>query len=92
MAPRIPAVNSKSKKVQSVLLNDSALEVIAHLGTEAKFEHLRGWPMLSKPTTTAVKRTRGGPSGSKTKVKPAAIWRDLLILNPGEVLRLLERA
>lgn len=47
---------------------------------------------MSKPTTTAVKRPRGRPPGSKTKVKPAATWRDSLLLNPGEVLRQLERA
>lgn len=44
--------------------------------------------MSSKPTTIAVKRPRGRPPGSKTKVKPAATWRDSLLLNPGEVLRL----
>jgi integrase len=37
---RIPATNSKSKKVRSIPLNDSALEVLEQLGTENKFEHL----------------------------------------------------
>jgi len=37
---RIPAKNSKSRRIRSVPLNDSALEVIAGLGTEGLFEHL----------------------------------------------------
>jgi site-specific recombinase XerD len=37
---RIPAFNSKSKKVRSVPLNDSALQVLAELGTEGAHEHL----------------------------------------------------
>ena len=37
---RIPASNSKSKKVRSVPLNDSAIEVLDKLGTEGKFEWL----------------------------------------------------
>ena len=37
---RIPASNSKSKKVRSVPLNDSAIEVLDRLGTEGKFEWL----------------------------------------------------
>jgi integrase len=37
---RIPAKNSKSRRIRSVPLNDSALEVIAGLGTEGSFEHL----------------------------------------------------
>ncbi|MCG3171664.1 MAG: Tyrosine recombinase XerC [Pseudomonadales bacterium] len=37
---RIPAANSKSKRVRSVPLNDAALEVLANLGTEGKNEYL----------------------------------------------------
>lgn len=37
---RIPAANSKSKRVRSVPLNDAALEVLAKLGTEDKAPHL----------------------------------------------------
>jgi integrase len=37
---RIPASNSKSKRVRSVPLNDSALDVLAQLDTLGKFEHL----------------------------------------------------
>jgi len=37
---RIPASNSKSKKVRSVPLNDSAIEVLDQLGTEGKIEWL----------------------------------------------------
>jgi integrase len=37
---RIPASNSKSKKVRSVPLNDSAIEVLDQLGTEDKHEWL----------------------------------------------------
>lgn len=47
--------------------------------------------MLSKSTTIAVKRPRGRPPGSKSNVKPAVTWQDSLLLNPGEVLRQLER-
>lgn len=37
---RIPATNSKSKRVRSIPLNDSAIEVLDRLGTEGKFDHL----------------------------------------------------
>jgi integrase len=37
---KIPAANSKSKRVRSVPLNDAALEVLANLGTEGKNEYL----------------------------------------------------
>lgn len=37
---KIPAANSKSKRVRSVPLNDAALEVLATLGTEGKNEYL----------------------------------------------------
>ena len=37
---RIPASNSKSKRVRVVPLNDSAMEVLSQLDTEGYFEHL----------------------------------------------------
>lgn len=37
---RIPASNSKSKRVRSVPLNDSALDVLKQLDTVGKFDHL----------------------------------------------------
>lgn len=37
---RIPATNSKSKKIRSVPLNDSALDVLKQLDTEDEFEYL----------------------------------------------------
>lgn len=37
---RIPAATSKSKKIRSVPLNDSALEVLKELDTEGTFDHL----------------------------------------------------
>lgn len=37
---RIPALNSKSKRMRSVPLNDSALHVLDQLDTEGKFEHV----------------------------------------------------
>ena len=37
---RIPATNSKSKRVRSVPLNDSALDVLNQLDTEGTFEYL----------------------------------------------------
>jgi integrase len=37
---RIPASNSKSKRIRSIPLNDSALELLGQLDTEDKFEYL----------------------------------------------------
>ena len=37
---RIPAANSKSKKMRPVPLNDQALAVLDEVGTEGKFEHV----------------------------------------------------
>lgn len=52
---RIPASNSKSKKIRSVPLNDSALEVLAQLDTEGKFEHVFVNMETKKPYTTIAK-------------------------------------
>ena len=59
---RIPAANSKSKRVRSVPLNDSALDVISRLDTEGKFENLFVNLQSGKPYTTIMKvwgRLRG---------------------------------
>ena len=37
---KVPALNSKSKKVRSIPLNDSALDIINQLDTEGEFEYL----------------------------------------------------
>jgi site-specific recombinase XerD len=37
---RIPASNSKSKRIRSVPLNDAALEVLGQLGTEGEYDNL----------------------------------------------------
>ena len=37
---KIPASNSKSKRIRSVPLNDAALEVLGQLGTEGKYDNL----------------------------------------------------
>lgn len=61
---RIPASNSKSKRVRAIPLNDSAIEVLSQLDTEGKFEYLfinaktklpyvtihKVWERLSKKT------------------------------------------
>jgi integrase len=52
---RIPASNSKSKKIRSVPLNDSALEVLAQLNTEGQFEHVFINSETKKPYTTISK-------------------------------------
>ena len=52
---RIPASNSKSKKVRSVPLNDSALNVVAQLNTEDNFDHLFINRRSGKPYTTIHK-------------------------------------
>ncbi len=52
---RIPASNSKSKKIRAVPLNDSALEVIGQLTTEGKYEHLFVNLKTQAPYTTVHK-------------------------------------
>lgn len=52
---RIPASNSKSKKVRSVPLNDSALDVLEALDTEGEFEHLFMNRQTKKPLGTIMK-------------------------------------
>ena len=47
--------NSKSKKVRSVPLNDSAIEVLDQLGTEGKFDWLFVNIETGKPMTTIGK-------------------------------------
>ena len=37
---KIPALHSKSKRIRSVPLNDSALAVLQEVGTQGKFEHV----------------------------------------------------
>lgn len=52
---RIPATNSKSKRMRSVPLNDSALYVLDQLGTEGEFEHLFVNRQTRLPYTTVMK-------------------------------------
>ena len=52
---RIPASNSKSKKIRAVPLNDSALEVIGQLATAGKFDHLFVNLKTKAPYTTVHK-------------------------------------
>jgi integrase len=52
---RIPASNSKSKKVRSVPLNDSALEVLDELNTDGKIPHLFVNVRTGNPYTTIMK-------------------------------------
>lgn len=52
---RIPAQNSKSKRMRSVPLNDSALHVLKQLTTRGTFDHLFINPQTGKPYTTIMK-------------------------------------
>jgi site-specific recombinase XerD len=52
---RIPASNSKSKRIRSVPLNDSALQVLAEIGTEGAFEHVFVNHQTKLPYTTVHK-------------------------------------
>lgn len=52
---RIPATNSKSKRMRSVPLNDSALYVLDQLETAGKFEHLFINSKTKEPYTTIMK-------------------------------------
>ncbi|SFM74613.1 site-specific integrase [Nitrosomonas communis] len=52
---RIRAINSKSKRLRSVPLNDSAMEVLNQLDTQGKFEHLFVNQQTGKPYTTITK-------------------------------------
>ncbi len=52
---RIPASNSKSKKIRSVPLNDSAINILNQLDTEGKFDHLFVNKRTGKPYTTIMK-------------------------------------
>lgn len=52
---RIPASNSKSKRVRSVPLNDSAVEVLDQLGTEGVSEFLFVNARTDRPYTTIMK-------------------------------------
>lgn len=51
---RIPASNSKSKRIRSVPLNDSAFDVLNQLDTEGRFEHLFVNSRISKKTGKQV--------------------------------------
>ncbi len=52
---RIPATNSKSKKVRAVPLNDSAMSVIAQLDSSNELEHLFVNPRTKLPYTTIAR-------------------------------------
>ena len=55
---RIPATNSKSKRVRSIPLNSSAIEVLDQLGTEGKSDHLF-INLQTKVRLTAVNKVWG---------------------------------
>ena len=52
---RIPASNSKSKRVRSVPLNDSALDVLGQLDTEEEFDYLFVNRRTGQPYVTIAK-------------------------------------
>lgn len=52
---RIPARNSKSKRMRAVPLNDSALYVLQQLTTKGEFDHLFINRQTKKPYTTIMK-------------------------------------
>ncbi len=52
---RIPASNSKSKRIRSVPLNDSAFDVLSQLDTEGTFDHLFVNRQTGLPYTTVHK-------------------------------------
>lgn len=52
---RISAATSKSKRIHSVPLNDSALEVLGQLQTEGKYENVFVNRKTGKPYTTVMK-------------------------------------
>ncbi|SFM52204.1 site-specific integrase [Nitrosomonas communis] len=52
---RIRAINSKSKRLRSVPLNESAMEVLAQLDTRGRFEYLFINRQTGKPYTTITK-------------------------------------
>jgi integrase len=52
---RIPASNSKSKRIRSVPLSDAALDVLNQLKTEGKYEYLFINEQTGKPYTTIHK-------------------------------------
>ena len=52
---KIPASNSKSKRIRSVPLNDVALEVLRKLDTEGQFDHLFINRQTDKPYGTIMK-------------------------------------
>lgn len=52
---RIPASNSKSKRIRSVPLNDAALEVLGQLGTEGKYDNLFINTKTKKPLVNVYK-------------------------------------
>lgn len=62
---RVDAINSKSKRVRSIPLNDSALEVLSQLDTEGQYDLLFINKQTEKPYTTIMKvwtrlRTKAG--------------------------------
>lgn len=52
---RIPATNSKSKRMRSVPLNDSALHILAQLTTEGHYRHVFINQQTEQPYTTIMK-------------------------------------
>ena len=52
---RIPALNSKSKRIRSVPLNDSALEILNQLDTDDKLDYLFINRKTKMPYTTITK-------------------------------------
>ncbi len=52
---RIPALNSKSKRIRSVPLNDSAIDVLGQLDTKDKFDYLFVNLKTAKPFTAVHK-------------------------------------
>ena len=81
---RILAINSKSKRMRSVPLNDSALDVLAQLDTEGKFDHVFINKETKKPYTTIAKVWDEATWRSRVTAFAAARLASFVCILPGQ--------
>jgi integrase len=91
---RIPASNSKSKRVRSVPLNDSAIDVLNQLSTKDSFEHLFINMQTGEPYTTIHKvwdRLRRKAGRTHLRIHDLRHQYASFLVNSGRILYEVQR-
>lgn len=86
---KIPAATSKSKRVKSIPLNDAAIDILNHLDTEGKFQHVFINQKTGKKLVNVHKtwnRLRNAAGLPSLRLHDLRHWHASALINSGRTL------